>query len=113
MNRARFRVRHTPSARHLSDGVGFWIVTVAFLVVMGSTTAQTPLYSLYQAREGLPTFIITVIFGAGWYLGYGSSAPSVIGLAAGRSSWQGQLCNSSRGSSRWRHPRCQHCWSRG
>lgn len=44
--------------------VGFWIVAVAFLVTMAYSTVPTPLYPLYQERDGFPVSVITVIFAA-------------------------------------------------
>ncbi len=43
---------------------GFWIIAAAFLVSTAFSTVPTPLYTLYQAAQGFPTWIITVIFGA-------------------------------------------------
>ncbi len=48
-------------ARH---GRGFWIVVAVFAVLMAFTTLPTPLYPLYQQRDGFPTFVITLIFAA-------------------------------------------------
>ncbi|MCU1581815.1 MAG: transporter [Microbacteriaceae bacterium] len=47
---------------HLRHGPGFWIVAAAFLAVMAFSTIPTPLYALYQQRDGFATFLITVIF---------------------------------------------------
>ncbi|GAA0422659.1 MFS transporter [Leifsonia naganoensis] len=51
----------TPRVAH---GAGFWIVAVAFLLVMAYSTVPTPLYPLYQQRDGFPPFVITAIFAA-------------------------------------------------
>jgi MFS family permease len=52
----------TPSrTRHAT---GFWIVAFAFLVAMGFGTVPAPLYVLYQARDGFPTFTVTIVFAA-------------------------------------------------
>ncbi|MEU2979906.1 MFS transporter [Streptomyces hirsutus] len=54
--------RPTPSpARHHA---GFWFVAFAFLTAMAFCAVPAPLYSLYQARDGFSTFMITVIFAA-------------------------------------------------
>ena len=53
--------RTRPTVRH---AVGFWIVAVTFLLVMAYSTVPTPLYPLYQQRDGFPAFVITVIFAA-------------------------------------------------
>jgi MFS family permease len=50
------------SSRH--HGLGFWAVGYSFLVVMAFSAIPTPLYVLYQARDGFSTFMITVIFAA-------------------------------------------------
>ena len=47
-----------------SHGAGFWIVAVTFLVVMAYSTVPTPLYPIYQQRDGFPAFVITAIFAA-------------------------------------------------
>ncbi|SMQ57761.1 Major Facilitator Superfamily protein [Plantibacter sp. VKM Ac-1784] len=49
---------------HVSHGAGFWIVATTFLLVMAYSTVPTPLYALYQARDGFPVSTITVIFAA-------------------------------------------------
>ena len=41
---------------------GFWWVAIAFAVGMAFSTVPTPLYSLYQRRDGFSTELITVIF---------------------------------------------------
>lgn len=48
----------------LSHRTGFWVTAATFLVLMAFNTVPTPLYALYQARDGFPTFLITVIFAA-------------------------------------------------
>jgi MFS family permease len=53
--------RRIPTVRH---GAGFWIVAVTFLLVMAYSTVPTPLYPLYQQRDGFPAFVITAIFAA-------------------------------------------------
>ena len=57
----------TTSARHpfrLRHGAGFWIIAAAFFTVMAFSTVPTPLYALYKARDGFPTWVVTVIFAA-------------------------------------------------
>jgi MFS family permease len=48
----------------VSHGAGFWIVAVAFLLVMAYATVPTPLYPLYQELDGFPVTVITLIFAA-------------------------------------------------
>lgn len=43
-------------------GAGFWIVFAAFIAQMAFSTVPTPLYALYQQRDGFPTVTVTVIF---------------------------------------------------
>jgi hypothetical protein len=45
-------------------GFGFWAVAFAFLSVMAFATVPAPLYVIYQARDGFPTFTTTVVFAA-------------------------------------------------
>lgn len=45
-------------------GFGFWAVAYAFLVVMAFCAVPTPLYVLYQQRDGFSSFVVTVIFAA-------------------------------------------------
>ncbi len=59
----------SPTARirpawHLRHGAGFWVIAAAFLAVMAFSTIPTPLYALYQQRDGFPTWVITVVFAA-------------------------------------------------
>ncbi|WP_182047329.1 MFS transporter [Curtobacterium sp. ME26] len=53
--RAHSRRRH---------GAGAWAVAFAFLTVMAFATVPAPLYVVYQARDGFPTFTTTVVFAA-------------------------------------------------
>ncbi|MGA1837646.1 MFS transporter [Herbiconiux sp. 11R-BC] len=48
----------------LPHRAGFWVTAVAFLVMMAFNTVPTPLYALYQQRDGFPTVMITVVFAA-------------------------------------------------
>lgn len=43
---------------------GFWTIGAAFLIVMAYSAVPTPLYVLYQARDGFSTFTVTLIFAA-------------------------------------------------
>ncbi len=55
LTRRRIRLPHR---------AGFWVTAVAFLVMMAFNTVPTPLYALYQQRDGFPTVMVTVIFAA-------------------------------------------------
>ncbi|MBF4572607.1 MFS transporter [Herbiconiux sp. VKM Ac-1786] len=48
----------------LPHAAGFWVTAVAFLVMMAFNTVPTPLYALYQQRDGFPTVVITIVFAA-------------------------------------------------
>jgi MFS family permease len=48
----------------LSHAAGFWTTAAVFLAAMAFTTVPTPLYALYQQRDGFPTWVVTVIFAA-------------------------------------------------
>lgn len=54
---------HRP-ARRLPPLPAFWAVAGAFLAAMAFTTIPTPLYALYQQRDGFPTWVVTVVFAA-------------------------------------------------
>ena len=41
---------------------GFWMIALAFAIGMAFSTVPTPLYPLYQARDGFSTLMITAIF---------------------------------------------------
>ncbi|MET0235509.1 MAG: MFS transporter [Kibdelosporangium sp.] len=54
-----------PSASwRVSHGGGFWVIAAAFTVSLAFSTLPTPLYGLYQQRDGFPTWVITIIFAA-------------------------------------------------
>ncbi|WP_250006695.1 MFS transporter [Actinoplanes sp. M2I2] len=56
---------HAPAkSRGVPHRAGFWIAAAAFLVVMAYNTVPTPLWPLYQQRDGFSTFAITVAFAA-------------------------------------------------
>ncbi|WP_328991194.1 MFS transporter [Kribbella sp. NBC_01245] len=52
----------------LSHAAGSWIVGAAFFITMAFGTLPTPLYALYQQRDGFSTFTLTVVF-AGYAFG--------------------------------------------
>jgi MFS family permease len=41
---------------------GFWLAAAAFLTAMAFSTIPTPLYVLYQQRDGFSSFVVTVVF---------------------------------------------------
>jgi MFS family permease len=46
------------------SAAGFWIVAVAFTVVMALGTAPSPLYPLYQQAYGFSSATVTIVFAA-------------------------------------------------
>ncbi|MCW3032094.1 MAG: csbC, partial [Solirubrobacterales bacterium] len=51
--RPRPRIHHT---------IGFWVVAVAFLLNMAFSAVPTPLYVLYQHRDGISNLMVTVVY---------------------------------------------------
>lgn len=51
-----------PSRRR--HALGFWTVALALLVVMAFSTVPSPLYGLYQQRDGFSSLTVTVIYSA-------------------------------------------------
>lgn len=75
----------TPTRFSVRHGAGFWIVAAAFFTVMAFSTLPTPLYALYQQRDGFATFLITVIFAA-----YGVGVMASLYFAGHVSDWLGR-----------------------
>jgi MFS family permease len=48
------------SRRHHS--IGFWVAAVAFLLNMAFSAVPTPLYVLYQQRDGISNVMVTVVY---------------------------------------------------
>jgi MFS family permease len=71
------------SRRH--HGLGFWAVAYAFLTLAAFTTVPSPLYGLYQARDGFSEFTLTVIFAA-----YAVGVIGALALAGHLSDWHGR-----------------------
>src|SRR3954453_4323814 len=66
-------------------GLGFWAVAFAFLTVMAFSTVPSPLYGLYQARDGFSSFLITIIYAA-----YAIGVIAALLLAGHLSDWHGR-----------------------
>ena len=77
--------RRSPSRSRAAHGAGFWVIAAAFLLVMAFSTIPTPLYSLYQARDGFATFLLTVIFAV-----YAVGVIASLYLAGHISDWLGR-----------------------
>jgi predicted MFS family arabinose efflux permease len=71
------------SRRH--HGVGFWAVAFTFLTLAAFTTVPSPLYALYQARDGFSEFMLTVIYAA-----YAIGVIGALALAGHLSDWYGR-----------------------
>jgi hypothetical protein len=71
------------SPRH--HGVGFWAVAMTFLTLAAFTTVPSPLYALYQARDGFSEFMLTVIYAA-----YAVGVVGALALAGHLSDWHGR-----------------------
>ncbi len=69
----------------LSARAGFWVVAAVFLVVLAFSTVPTPLYGIYQRRDGFAVYVITVIFAA-----YAVGVMAALYLAGHISDWAGR-----------------------
>jgi Major Facilitator Superfamily len=74
-----------PETRSRRHNAAFWIVGYTFAVTMAFSALPTPLYVLYQARDGFSTFMITVIFAA-----YAVGVVASLFLAGHLSDWAGR-----------------------
>jgi predicted MFS family arabinose efflux permease len=45
-----------------SHGASFWLVAAAFMTAMAFNAVPSPLYPLYQQRDGFATLMVTVVF---------------------------------------------------
>lgn len=79
----RFPPTAPASRRH--HGLGFWAVAFAFLAVMAFSTVPSPLYGLYQARDGFSSFMVTIIYGA-----YAVGVVAALLTAGHISDWHGR-----------------------
>jgi predicted MFS family arabinose efflux permease len=66
-------------------GLGFWAVAFTFMMLVAFTTVPSPLYAIYQARDGFSSFMLTVIFAT-----YAVAAVSSLLLAGHLSDWFGR-----------------------
>ena len=74
--RASWQTRHR---------IGFWLVAYAFTVTIAFSAVPTPLYVLYQARDGFGSFTLTLIFAA-----YAVGVVLSLLLAGHLSDWAGR-----------------------
>ena len=75
----------SPARLRVSHGLGFRVVAVAFATALAFSTVPTPLYALYQQRDGFPTFVVTVVFAA-----YAVGVMLSLYLAGHLSDWLGR-----------------------
>ena len=71
--------------REHRHNLAFWLVGYAFAVTMAFSSLPTPLYVLYQARDGFSTFMITIIFAA-----YAVGVAGSLFLTGHLSDWAGR-----------------------
>jgi MFS family permease len=84
--RTQERFAHLPEkVRTRRHGAAFWIVAYTFAVTMAFSALPTPLYVLYQQRDGFSTFLITVIFAA-----YAVGVVASLFLVGHLSDWAGR-----------------------
>ncbi|QFU89174.1 MFS transporter [Amycolatopsis sp. YIM 10] len=69
----------------ISHGAGFWIIAAAFAAALAFSTVPTPLYVLYQQRDGFPTYVVTIVFAA-----YAVGVMASLYLAGHVSDWLGR-----------------------
>jgi MFS family permease len=69
----------------VSSSTGFWTVALAFMVVMAIGALPTPLYVLYEQRDHLTGFLVTVVFAA-----YAGGVITSLFLAGHVSDWFGR-----------------------
>ena len=79
------RPRAESSGSSRRHGVGFWFVAVTFLTLAAFTTVPSPLYGIYQARDGFSEFMLTVIYAA-----YAVGVIGALALAGHLSDWYGR-----------------------
>jgi MFS family permease len=79
------RALGSTSRVRFAHGPGFWVIAAAFLITMAFSTVPTPLYAIYQQRDGFPTYMITVIFAS-----YAVGVMASLYLAGHVSDWLGR-----------------------
>lgn len=71
--------------RLLPHWIGFWVIATAFLTEMAFCAVPTPLYAIYQQRDGFPTTVLTVVFAS-----YAVGVMVSLYLAGHLSDWLGR-----------------------
>jgi MFS family permease len=54
----------TRTASRAAHHAGFWIIAAAFLFAMAFPAVPTPLYPIYEQRDGFPGYVVTIVFAA-------------------------------------------------
>ncbi len=75
----------SPEDAAVASGPAFWIVAATFAISMAFTTVPTPLYVLYQRRDGFSSFTVTLIYAA-----YAVGVIASLFLAGHVSDWLGR-----------------------
>jgi hypothetical protein len=95
--------------------VGFWLIALVFVTGMAFSTVPTPLYPIYQGRDGFSTFTVTVVF-AVYVVGVlaslmlaGQVSTSSAAAKCWRWRWRWRSSSSPRRCS-WLNRRCRFCW---
>ncbi|AYG04519.1 MFS transporter [Gryllotalpicola protaetiae] len=73
------------TAGRAAHHAGFWIIAVAFLFAMAFSTVPTPLYPIYEQRDGFPGYVVTIVFAA-----YAVGVMVALYLAGHVSDWLGR-----------------------
>ncbi|GAA4181129.1 MFS transporter [Gryllotalpicola koreensis] len=73
------------TAGRAAHRTGFWIVSAAFMTAMAFAAVPTPLYPIYEQRDGFPAYVITVVFAA-----YAVGVMLALYLAGHVSDWLGR-----------------------
>ena len=82
---AQLSTEDRPGPGRRRHQVAFWLVAYTFAVTMAFSALPTPLYVLYEARDGFSTFMTTVIFSA-----YAAGVVGSLFLAGHLSDWAGR-----------------------
>jgi MFS family permease len=69
----------------MHHGIGFWSVAFTFLTLAAFTTVPSPLYGLYQARDGFSEFTLTLVYAA-----YAVGVIGALAFAGHLSDWYGR-----------------------
>ncbi|SDO20176.1 Predicted arabinose efflux permease, MFS family [Nakamurella panacisegetis] len=52
----------TAQQHRTRHGLGFWLIAAVFVTAMAFSTVSTPLYPLYEKRDGFGSFTVTIVF---------------------------------------------------